>query len=34
MSDVIFEQVKHLIEQMEPDEVERLRVWLDAPPLE
>ena len=31
MSDATFEQVKHMIEQLPPDEIERLRVWLNAP---
>ncbi len=31
MSDATFEQVKQLIEQLQPDEVERLRAWLNAP---
>jgi hypothetical protein len=31
MSDVTFEQVKKMIEQMSPDEVEQLRAWLNAP---
>lgn len=31
MSNATFEEVKHMIEQMPPDEVERLRVWLNAP---
>ena len=33
MSDVSFEQVKHMVEQLPPDEVERLRVWLNVPPI-
>jgi hypothetical protein len=31
MSDATFEQVKQMITQLEPDEVERLRAWLNTP---
>jgi hypothetical protein len=31
MSDLLLEQIKRLIEQLEPAEVDRLRAWLNTP---